>query len=248
MVRYVPTAAVAILLVLYVVFFLVDPTDRAILRQMGELGWTAGSSPATIKPLLDALYTYGPWPGIVIASVALIMRAAWLLNDLSDRRASLDSAARCSRRRLTYLVLAFLIGPGLIVNAAFKDHFGRARPAQTIEFGGHARYSPPGLPVSQCARNCSFPSGHAAAAFYPLAVAFLLSPPWRRRLFFAAILWGSAVGVTRVLQGAHWPSDVVGAFLIVYLTSAALHRALLGRCPDCPLLCGASPPRQMTAA
>lgn len=235
MYRHLPLYAIATLLVLYAIFFLIEPTDRWLMRQLVAAGWTFRHTPEPWVPVLDFLYRTGPWPAIVIAIVALALRLVFVIADAGRVHRPLDQIERCSRRRLTFVVLAFLIGPGLVVNTVFKDHFGRARPVQTIEFGGQLPYTPPGKPAQSCARNCSFPSGHAAAAFFPLTLAFLLAPPWRRYVFVTAVMWGSAVGVTRVLQGGHWPSDVASAFIIVLLVSAALHRLMLNDCPDCPL-------------
>ena len=41
-----------------------------------------------------------------------------------------------------FLFLGLLVGPGLVVNGILKDHWGRARPAEIIEFGGTAHFSP----------------------------------------------------------------------------------------------------------
>src|SRR5579885_660865 len=40
------------------------------------------------------------------------------------------------------LLLALAIGPGLIVNTLFKDHWGRARPSQITVFAGEKRFTP----------------------------------------------------------------------------------------------------------
>src|SRR5262249_62173504 len=72
--------------------------------------------------------------------------------------------------RLLLILLTFLVGPGLIVNSMLKQYWGRARPIEIHQFGGDAQFSRAGIPATQCRRNCSFPSGDAAAAF-PLALA-----------------------------------------------------------------------------
>ena len=42
---------------------------------------------------------------------------------------------RIDGRATAFLLLALALGPGLIVNTALKDHWGRARPSQVVEFG-----------------------------------------------------------------------------------------------------------------
>ncbi|MDD5035405.1 MAG: phosphatase PAP2 family protein [Methylococcaceae bacterium] len=117
-----------------------------------------------------------------------------------------------------YLLLALLIGPGLLVNKVFKDHWGRARPFQVTEFGGKQQYTPPLYPTDQCLRNCSFVSGHAALGFFFCAFAF--ADPSRRRSWMAfALSTGGLIGLTRIGQGKHFFFDVVFCFFLVYFSS-----------------------------
>lgn len=56
----------------------------------------------------------------------------------------------------------------------------------------------------------SMPSGHSATAFGFAAVIFLLSQ--KRSIRVTAVCLATLVGLTRILLGAHWPTDVlVGA-------------------------------------
>ncbi|MBI4967641.1 MAG: phosphatase PAP2 family protein [Rhodospirillales bacterium] len=131
-------------------------------------------------------------------------------------------------RVMLYLGSTLALGPGLIVNALFKDHWGRARPTQIVEFGGKARFSGPFVLSDQCADNCSFASGHAAVAFWTVALALILPPPWRPRAVMAALIFGLATGLVRVIQGAHFYSDVVMAGLITVGLAVLLRRPILG--------------------
>lgn len=132
------------------------------------------------------------------------------------------------RKALVFLIAAFALGPGLLVNTVFKDHWGRARPFQVEAFGGTKTFTPAAVPSQQCPTNCSFVSGDAALAFGFVAFAFL-SPPGRRRRRgeAAALAFGSLVGLARIAEGAHFLSDVIDAGLFVYGSSWALHRFIV---------------------
>ena len=40
------------------------------------------------------------------------------------------------RRPALFLVLVAALGPGLLINVVFKDHYGRPRPREVQELGG----------------------------------------------------------------------------------------------------------------
>jgi undecaprenyl-diphosphatase len=98
------------------------------------------------------------------------------------------------------LLLVILIGRGL--TEAQKYWIARARP--DIE---------PHLVV---VKTWSFPSGHATSSmiFY-LALALAIAPVGRRRIAAAAaIVLSLLIGVSRVMLGVHWPSDVIGGWCL----------------------------------
>lgn len=129
-------------------------------------------------------------------------------------------------RQFGYVLLCFVIAPGLIANALLKENWGRARPMYVKEFGGTLEYTPPFVIGNQCKRNCSFVSGDVTSAFTFLAFAPIATR--RRRLYGAAALgFGVVIGLNRLLQGAHFLSDVVFAGLIAVLTVLILREVLL---------------------
>ncbi len=131
---------------------------------------------------------------------------------------------RFDRKALLFVAFSTALGPGFLANTVLKDHWGRARPVQIEVFGGPHHFSPGPLPAAECARNCSFVSGHAALGFSLVAFAFLLQPgPPRRRGIGAASAVGGVVGLVRIAQGAHFLSDVVFAGLLVFGTTALLY-------------------------
>ncbi|HUZ73664.1 MAG TPA: phosphatase PAP2 family protein [Stellaceae bacterium] len=149
----------------------------------------------------------------IIAAVAILV-AAWRGRPIRglDHRAGL------------FLLVALAVGPGLIVNTLFKDHWGRARPAQIVAFGGDKRFTPAFVPSDQCGTNCSFPSGDPAVGYYFVAAGFLAAPQRRRRLVAGALTLGAVIGVARIAQGAHFLSDVIASGFIIFATTWLLHR------------------------
>lgn len=130
-------------------------------------------------------------------------------------------------RRMGYLVATLALGPGLLVEAVLKSHWGRARPNDLAVFGGDAIFTPPVLIAQECASNCSFVSGHAAIAFWVTAYGFLLPAPWRVCAVTMGMIFGALVGLVRVIQGAHFLSDVVFAGALVLTVNLLLARFIL---------------------
>ena len=135
-----------------------------------------------------------------------------------------------SRAGVVYLLAVFLLGPGLLVNGVLKEHWGRARPSQIVEFGGDMHYTPPLVIADQCGHNCSFVSGEASLGFAFGAFGFAARTARRRRLGFAAGAGlGSAFGLLRMAQGGHFLSDVIFAGLFIFLLAWLLHVLLVER-------------------
>jgi membrane-associated phospholipid phosphatase len=131
-----------------------------------------------------------------------------------------------SARSMVFLLSTLALAPGLVVNVALKDHIHRPRPVQIRQFGGSFDFQPYDRLSGACPRNCSFPSGEAAAAFWTLAPASLAPQPWRPVLVVAALLFGSATGLLRMATGHHFLSDIVFAALITLAFIAAVRRFL----------------------
>jgi len=101
-------------------------------------------------------------------------------------------------RRRWWLIALILIGAPVLEHAG-KVLVGRTRPL---------------------GRAMGFPSGHStgAAAFAVLAIYFAVKERWGRMQRFAvtiAVLCVMVlVGIARMVLHAHWPSDVLGGFLL----------------------------------
>ncbi len=128
-----------------------------------------------------------------------------------------------------FLLATALLGPGLIVNAILKDHWGRPRPHQTIELGGTQAYLPP-LVMGEPGKGKSFPCGHSSAGFM-LAAFFPIWLRRRPRLAYLAlagsILLGTLLGIGRMTAGDHFVSDILWSAVIVYGLAWALYYFVL---------------------
>lgn len=147
----------------------------------------------------------------------------------------LRNALKFLKPRLGYLLLVLALGPGLMVNEVFKNQFGRARPEKVEAFGGASRFTPPFVPAKECEKNCSFVSGHASLGFYILSFGYV-DTRRRRRWLAAGIVLGGIAGLSRVIQGAHFLSDVIFAFFAVFLTAVVVFHVFrrLGWLPPLP--------------
>ena len=105
-------------------------------------------------------------------------------------------------KKIRFLTLAILIGPGLLINAGLKNHWGRARPGQIIQFGGQSSYTIPLQPTNQCKKNCSFVSGHAAVGY---SLIFIGAITGSRLIWLSiGITTGLMIGLLRMMQGGHF--------------------------------------------
>lgn len=133
------------------------------------------------------------------------------------------------RRQGIFLVLLLTLGPGLLVNATFKSHWGRPRPRELVQFGGTKIFLQPWQPgVNGDGR--SFPSGHASAAFYMLAPYFIYrrrKPRTARYWLYGGTSFGLLMGYARIAQGGHFLSDILWAWGIVYLVGLFLAVTIL---------------------
>ena len=123
-------------------------------------------------------------PTVLIAASVV---AAWLL-------------WRQGHRRLPFVLMAVtLIGRG--ISEIQKFWIARARP----DLEAH-------LVV---VKTSSFPSGHATSSiiFYlAFALAVTAGTRWQHVAAGGAILLSLLIGISRVMLGVHWPSDVIGGW------------------------------------
>ncbi len=109
-------------------------------------------------------------------------------------------------RKEAAFVPAVLLTPAL--NILLKELVARPRPSEAL------------VSVFEPLPQYSYPSGHVM--YYVVFFGFLaflaaslpkLEPRWRIFLLSVSLPLILLVGVSRIYLGAHWPSDVVGAYL-----------------------------------
>ena len=111
-----------------------------------------------------------------------------------------------TRHRYSAMLLLVATAGGLLLNNILKYTFQRPRP-RVFEWVDS--------PVTS-----SFPSGHAmSAAIVYVTVAYLAARLMKRRVFrlltmFAAFALVALIGLSRMYLGVHYPSDVLGGYVI----------------------------------
>jgi lipid A 4'-phosphatase len=201
------------------VFFLTYPaTDLRITNYFYD--FATSSFPLREHPLIKGINKATEYIAALIVLVPLCLAA---YNYFTNK-----GIGGITPRIAVYIILCVAIGPGLLVNEAFKNNWGRARPVQIEQFGGTKKYSPPLTPSNQCPKNCSFTSGDASVGFVLVALAFLARKQ-RNRWISIAIVVGLLIGLVRIAQGAHFFSDVLYSGILVYGSARALHYWILVR-------------------
>lgn len=132
--------------------------------------------------------------------------------------------ARPGLQTVLYLAVSLALGPGLIVNAGFKDHWHRPRPVQVTEFGGAFEFRPWYRTDGQCRRNCSFVSGEVAASAWLIGAAALAPASLKGPAIALAAAVTTVTALLRVAFGGHFPSDVLFAALFTLLLMVILRR------------------------
>ncbi|MDA3907601.1 MAG: PAP2 family protein, partial [Sulfurimonas sp.] len=91
---------------------------------------------------IEELFYHSVRPLIIIFALSSI---GIFIYNLVKKKNVLNIDARV----MIYIVLVLSIAPALIVNTTLKENWGRARPAQTINFGGDKEFTPAFIPSDQ---------------------------------------------------------------------------------------------------
>jgi membrane-associated PAP2 superfamily phosphatase len=185
------------------IVFAVTPLDIAAARVFYRPG-ALDPWPLAKELPWSVLYGMAPW-----------ITASLVVAGLGALAAGLVRGQGAWRRHGIFLLLSVVLGPGLLVNWVFKEHWNRPRPRDLVEFGGPLHYRPAPLPSGE--GGSSFPCGHCSVGFLYAAGWWV----WRRRR--PAWGWGSlamglaagfALGLGRMAAGGHFLSDVIWSALL----------------------------------
>ena len=173
--------------------------------------------------VLDGLHN-----GTVVGSslLGLLLLVAAIIGFLSRR-----DVLRLPAKAWVFLFLGLVIGPGLIANVGFKDHWGRARPREIVEFGGTHPFTPFYAPQPNPHTNQSFVAGDPAFGFYLPAFGFAAPRPKRKMIFYSGISIGILLGAMRIMMGGHFLSDVAAAALLMLASIVLLYRIMYRHWP-----------------
>ena len=169
--------------------------------------------PLNELPIWRFLFWAAPWLTVVLGLTGLLILSVGILHRQRFRL----------RIYGMYIFLSVVVGPGLVVNAIFKDHWDRPRPREVQAFGGEEIYVSPLIPGE---RGNSFPCGHCSVGF-AWAAFYLI---WRRQYpirataaLLASIILGSLMGVARWTAGGHFLSDVLWSAILTWSTLMLLY-------------------------
>lgn len=193
--------------------------------------------PLAKQPPWSMLYGAAPWitASLVIAGLATLgagfvyRRGMW-------------------RRHGVFLLLTVVLGPGLLVNTVFKDHWDRPRPREIVEFAGPLQYVPAPLPGGES--GASFPCGHCSVGFLYGAGWWVWRrhrPRWAWSSLALGLLMGFALGIGRMAAGGHFLSDVLWSGLLALGVCHVLYWYVLRLPAYLPPESAAAPARRATS-
>jgi undecaprenyl-diphosphatase len=171
----------------------------ALLLDKPSVPW-ARALPEPVEVFFDWLTDFGK-SGWLLSSSGLV---CLVLLCVDWRRVSRRVAAAWTEVGIIAGFAFWSIAGSGILGNVIKQLVGRARP---VAFDAEGAFS--FLPLQFDYAHASFPSGHATTMGALAVIVAVVAP----RLILPAAVFCSLVAVSRVIVGAHYPSDVVGGFL-----------------------------------
>ena len=119
-----------------------------------------------------------------------------------------------------FIILSGLLSLVFFVNIIFKNMWGRARPNEIIQLGGKEGFTPWFKVSSACDINCSFVSGDAAVGFFIIILYFITN---NKNFLWISLFSGYILGITRIMEGGHFFSDVLFSGFLIFILSYIQH-------------------------
>ncbi|HIK39202.1 phosphatase PAP2 family protein [Thermoleptolyngbya sp. M55_K2018_002] len=180
------------------------------LAGFGLLGfgvWKLGDFPWD-EPILQAVHATATATLDRLAQGITRLGSPWILPPLAGLMA-IALAALKRWRSLLYVVLA--LAGNTLINIELKDLWKRDRPF--LWDSGTPR-----------PHDFSFPSGHAMTSVAIVVVLLILlgSSRWRPWAVLFGVLFVLAIAWTRLYLGVHYPSDILGGWLVAIAWTVGL--------------------------
>lgn len=142
-------------------------------------------------------------PIILMTAIVLLIAAQIIL-----RRFSLEAVSQY--KSAAKVGLAVMLIGGIVTVWLFKIPWGRWTYRDILEAGNAALFTPWYLPQGNNGHH-SFFSGHTALSFTVIGYILFLKKNHNARniLFGLLLLWGVIGGLSRIVAGAHFASDVL---------------------------------------
>ena len=145
------------------VFFRMTDSDLALERLFYDTAAVGSGWIFSDAAIWKLLYNLGNYPALLmtLTAIAVLILGYWKAGFQKYRKITL------------FMLITIALGPGLLVNAVFKDHWGRPRPRQVIELGGKYEFHPVWT-KGVSGRGKSFPCGHASMGYFFFVPFFFL--------------------------------------------------------------------------
>jgi len=152
-------------------------------------------------------------PVVVVLAVLVKVALPWRPSLISPRAA-------------LYILSTLAVGPGILVDLVFKDHWGRPRPFMVDAFHGNDPFVGVWQITHYCVSYCSFVSGEGSTAIWLLTLIVLV--PVQRRSLAVKVLVGLAIALSlnRIAFGGHFLSDVLLAWWMTLAVMAVAYRII----------------------
>ena len=159
-------------------------------------------------------YDFGAIPGILISIISFFLWAYYRTN------------IKFAVLRPYFLICCFtpIVASLFLVNVILKDHSGRPRPREILQFNGNWEYKPV-LKVGVPGKGHSFPCGHCSIAFTLTSgiIFFRHSRKFAILSFSLGLSYGILMSIARIFQGGHFLSDTIWSLGAVWATLIAFY-------------------------